>query len=235
MDRRFENVLRFPGFAEISATIGVPPPRIPHKVAPGNHPAGLPPAPPIEPCFSSMNPDLVTVDDLNITNLGPREIPSPGCDRDFAVEGTSWHSDGDRIVLNDHMESVREAMKNDIDPPSIELAGPRREIYFNPRETCIAIVTCGGLCPGINDVIRIDRDAGLSCLWRPADPRHPVWLRRTRSRLRPQADRAHAGQVSNITTFGGSILGTSRGKRDSQGDGQPPGGTRSEHPLRDRR
>ena len=49
---------------------------------------------------------------------------------------------------------IREAMRIDIDPPSIELAGPRREIFFDPSETCIAIVTCGGLCPGINDVIR---------------------------------------------------------------------------------
>ena len=33
-------------------------------------------------------------------------------------------------------------------------AGPRKEIYFNPDETKAAIVTCGGLCPGLNVVIR---------------------------------------------------------------------------------
>ena len=36
----------------------------------------------------------------------------------------------------------------------IELAGPREKIYFNPAETTVGIVTCGGLCPGLNDVIR---------------------------------------------------------------------------------
>ena len=97
---------------------------------------------------------MVSPEDLHITNLGPREYPSPGCQRDFAAEGGCWHTDGDRIVLDDHMDSIREAMRIDIVPPSIELAGPRREIFFNPPETCIAIVTCGGLCPGINDVIR---------------------------------------------------------------------------------
>ena len=33
-------------------------------------------------------------------------------------------------------------------------AGPRAWIYFNPPEVTAAIVTCGGLCPGINDVVR---------------------------------------------------------------------------------
>lgn len=161
-----------------------------------------------------MHSSTVTPDDLNIENLGPREIPSPGCDRDFAAEGTSWHSDGDRIALNDHMDSIREAMKNDIDPPSIELAGPRREIFFNPSETCIAIVTCGGLCPGINDVIRsivmqayhaygVRRILGIQYGFEGLDPacgHKPI-------ELTPDS-------VANITTFGGSILGTSRGKRD---------------------
>lgn len=39
-------------------------------------------------------------------------------------------------------------------PMSFELAGPRDRIYFDPSKTKCAIVTCGGLCPGINDVIR---------------------------------------------------------------------------------
>lgn len=35
-----------------------------------------------------------------------------------------------------------------------ELAGPREKIYFDPSKTRAGIVTCGGLCPGLNDVIR---------------------------------------------------------------------------------
>jgi 6-phosphofructokinase 1 len=161
-----------------------------------------------------MQSDPVTPDDLNIPNLGPRTITSPGCARDFATEGTCWHSDGDRILLNDHLDSVREAMKNDIDPPSIELAGPRREIFFNPPQTCIAIVTCGGLCPGINDVIRaivmqayyaygVRQILGIQYGYEGLDPafgHKPV-------ELTPD-------KVMNITSFGGSILGSSRGKRD---------------------
>ncbi|MEN7972373.1 MAG: ATP-dependent 6-phosphofructokinase [Verrucomicrobiota bacterium] len=36
----------------------------------------------------------------------------------------------------------------------LELAGPREKLFFNPKETTVGIVTCGGLCPGLNDVIR---------------------------------------------------------------------------------
>lgn len=39
-------------------------------------------------------------------------------------------------------------------PATFELAGPRRQIFFNPAEIACGIVTCGGLCPGLNDVIR---------------------------------------------------------------------------------
>src|SRR5690606_24236041 len=41
--------------------------------------------------------------------------------------------------------------------PQVELferAGQRQRIYFDPRETRVGVVTCGGLCPGLNNVIR---------------------------------------------------------------------------------
>ena len=38
--------------------------------------------------------------------------------------------------------------------PSFESAGPRAEIFFRPEKLTCGIVTCGGLCPGLNDVIR---------------------------------------------------------------------------------
>jgi 6-phosphofructokinase 1 len=38
--------------------------------------------------------------------------------------------------------------------PSFEVAGPRAKLFFDPKQTRAAIVTCGGLCPGLNNVIR---------------------------------------------------------------------------------
>jgi 6-phosphofructokinase 1 len=161
-----------------------------------------------------MNPDSVSTEDLSIENLGPRDFPAPGSETDFGPEGPCWHTDGDRILLNDHIVPVRESMHSDVEPPSIELAGPRRGIFFDPAKTCIAIVTCGGLCPGINDVIRaivmqahhnygVRRILGIQYGYEGLDPafgHKPV-------ELTPEA-------VANIATFGGSILGTSRGKRE---------------------
>ncbi|MGB9281668.1 MAG: hypothetical protein WCB57_16545, partial [Pseudonocardiaceae bacterium] len=38
--------------------------------------------------------------------------------------------------------------------PSFEPAGPRRKIFFRSVEDPAEIMICGGLCPGLNDVIR---------------------------------------------------------------------------------
>lgn len=92
-----------------------------------------------------------------------------------------------------------------------EAAGPRESIFFDPARTAAGIITCGGLCPGINDVIRSltltlwhrygVRDIrgyryGFNALG-PAPVRPPL-------RLDPEA-------VHELHTLGGTILGSSRG------------------------
>lgn len=163
-----------------------------------------------------MRPYPVAPEELNITNLGERKFPSPGWERDFAAEGTGWHSDGDRILLDDHVTVGEGAGKNGVQPASIELAGPRHAIFFNPADTCCAIVTCGGLCPGINDVIRaivmqsyyaygVRRILGFQYGYEGLDPafgHKPI-------ELTPE-------KVMNIPYFGGSFLGSSRGRRDTK-------------------
>ena len=47
-----------------------------------------------------------------------------------------------------------EALENLSDIEYFELAGPREKLFFNPKDVTVGIVTCGGLCPGLNDVIR---------------------------------------------------------------------------------
>lgn len=39
-------------------------------------------------------------------------------------------------------------------PPWAVRAGARKKIYFNPTKVNAAVVTCGGLCPGLNDVVQ---------------------------------------------------------------------------------
>ncbi len=98
--------------------------------------------------------------------------------------------------------------------PSFEAAGPRTEIFFRPDKLTCGIVTCGGLCPGLNDVIRsvvltlrhaygVHRVFGFRYGYcglsagRHADPLP----------LEPEL-------VENIHQRGGTLLGTSRGPQE---------------------
>ncbi|MCX7600501.1 MAG: ATP-dependent 6-phosphofructokinase [Meiothermus sp.] len=78
-----------------------------------------------------------------ISILGPARHPNPlQSQRDVFVE------DGSRVLLASMLDELQSP------PATFELAGPRRQIFFNPTEIACGIVTCGGLCPGLNDVIR---------------------------------------------------------------------------------
>jgi 6-phosphofructokinase 1 len=85
--------------------------------------------------------------DFSIADLGERKIISPLNIANFTTEGK-------RLLFNSFLDTSAESKDRQALPLSIELAGPRQNIYFTPSRTKAAIVTCGGLCPGINDVIR---------------------------------------------------------------------------------
>ena len=99
---------------------------------------------------------------------------------------------------------------------SFEQAGPRAKTYFDASKTKCAIVTCGGLCPGINDVIRaivmeahhnynVAATLGIRFGLQGFIPEfgHNV------IELTPDS-------VSNIHMFGGTILGSSRGPQSPE-------------------
>lgn len=87
--------------------------------------------------------------DLSIRNLGPRKVPSP-------ASAGRYVSDDDKTLHNTRMNSAENASREDGGGAGVgfEIAGPRENIYFDPTKTRCGIVTCGGLCPGLNDVIR---------------------------------------------------------------------------------
>ena len=86
----------------------------------------------------------VSAQEIRIQCLGTPEIDSP-LSSNMATGGER------RVVFNVDEELLEEGAAPC--PMSFELAGPRNRIYFDPSKTKCAIVTCGGLCPGINDVI----------------------------------------------------------------------------------
>jgi 6-phosphofructokinase 1 len=86
----------------------------------------------------------VSQQDLNIPRLGPARCTSP-----LAAAAHIFIEDTARIIYPRHVEEIES-----LPPPGFELAGPRSRLFFDPSAINCGIVTCGGLCPGINNVIR---------------------------------------------------------------------------------
>ncbi|MCH7226074.1 ATP-dependent 6-phosphofructokinase [Haloferula sp. A504] len=97
---------------------------------------------------------------------------------------------------------------------SFEIAGPREKLFFDPAKTRAGIVTCGGLCPGLNNVIRslylelhhaygVKEVLGFRGGYQGLDPDLG---------LEPYV--LDTDFVDSIHTEGGTALGTSRGPVD---------------------
>lgn len=145
--------------------------------------------------------------DFTIQALGACSIPSP-------VSVSYFTSNEKRILFNNYLHQYDRLKSADGRPLSVEVAGPRESIFFDPSKTKAAIVTCGGLCPGINDVIRslvmelyhrygVRNIVGIKYGFQGMIPRYGHSL----VELTPEV-------VKDIHTLGGSILGSSRGRQD---------------------
>ena len=85
--------------------------------------------------------------DFTISRLGECRIPSP-------MHANQFVGDDERVLYHGQMEEVQKYLGSGKEPPQFEIAGPREKIYFDASKLKCGIVTCGGLCPGLNDVIR---------------------------------------------------------------------------------
>ncbi len=152
---------------------------------------------------------------LSVDALGEPRVPSPLGLSTVLGDNIANYVDESETVLCHHNRSVVENRLREGAPlPAFEKAGPRQSIYFDPSGTSAGIVTCGGLCPGINNVIRslvmslhyryrVNTVFGFRFGFRGFIPRYglqPV-------DLRPE-------KVADIHEKGGSILGSSRGHQD---------------------
>ncbi|HEY0256673.1 MAG TPA: ATP-dependent 6-phosphofructokinase [Candidatus Methylacidiphilales bacterium] len=154
--------------------------------------------------------------DFDIPNLGPAEFPSPLQRLRYDAEAEFMTDDGHRVLFDHSLEKVKAALESDSEPATIEHAGARERIYFNPANTICAVVTCGGLCPGLNDVIRglvltlnysygVRTIYGIPYGYEGFIPKYG----RTPLNLTPDF-------VSEINQDGGSILGSSRGPQSKK-------------------
>ncbi|MHA6780898.1 ATP-dependent 6-phosphofructokinase [Pseudonocardia saturnea] len=155
--------------------------------------------------------------DLGISTLGPARIDSPLAEL-LDHRGTSEHyvDEHDRVLLDDTLAGISARAVPAAELPGMEPCGPRRKIFFDPAKTRAAIVTCGGLCPGLNDVI-----AGLvRTLTTHYKVRRVVGIRNGYQGF--VASYGHdvvdltPESVRDIATDGGTVLGTSRGHQDPE-------------------
>ena len=98
-------------------------------------------------------PGRITSDDVAIKDLGKCQIASPVAAH---LGATAMHfvGEADKVLVNDCLSQLGAYAGQVGALPAFEMAGPRNKIFFDPRTVKCGIVTCGGLCPGLNNVVR---------------------------------------------------------------------------------
>jgi 6-phosphofructokinase 1 len=164
---------------------------------------------------SSQRVGRIVASDLEIRILGPCRYPSPLAAR-LPQASICYVGKADRVLLDDRRSTMGSYGGDLSAAPAFELAGPRDHIFFDTRKLRCGIVTCGGLCPGLNNVIR-----GLVIeLMKGYGVDDILGFRYGYEGL--VAERGHAPtqltaeNVHDIHHEGGSRLGTSRGDRDAR-------------------
>lgn len=142
----------------------------------------------------------------DVTRLGECKIPSP-------VRRHGFVDENERILVNDNCSIVKYLTEKLGHAPSFERAGPHAKIYHDPSWTRVGILTAGGLCPGLNTVIKglvemLTFDYGIKTIYGikfgfagliPKFGYKPIML--------------DPDVVDTIHELGGTILGSSRGQQ----------------------
>ena len=155
--------------------------------------------------------------DFAIPTLGKASVRSPlGLSTVRGDNIFNFISDEERILYDLSLDSFNRCIKNNEPPLSLEKAGPRKTIFFNPKKTKAAIVTCGGLCPGINNVMRSIVMAlyyfyGIKDIVGIPYGYEGLNSKKGRSFIKLTPDK-----VKDIHEFGGTILGSSRGAQSTE-------------------
>ena len=152
--------------------------------------------------------------DFTIKTLGKCKIKSPLQLSKVKGDGIyDYVEDGARVLYSSSVEEVEHCIKNNLPLDSFEKPGPKEYIYFDPSKTKVAIITCGGLCPGLNNVIR-----GLvNHLWNRYGVTNIVGIQYGYAGLNPDNKLPFINLtpdlVDDIHKDGGSMLGSSRGEQ----------------------
>ncbi|MFW6052473.1 MAG: 6-phosphofructokinase, partial [Desulfosalsimonas sp.] len=156
-----------------------------------------------------------TIDrDTCIDSLGDAKIDSPIIRELNGSSVDIFKEDTDKVLVDLQPEKIAEAIREDSPLPAFEMAGPRKKIYFDPSKLKCALVTCGGLCPGLNNIIR----SVVLELYHSYGVRHIYGIRYGLQGFIPEYKHdvidLSPANVVHIHEMGGTILGSSRGPQD---------------------
>ena len=149
--------------------------------------------------------------DFTVSTLGPCKVKSPIELSTVVGDCSANYVRDDSFVRN--KVNVYDVSKVDAQDSSnlMQKAGPREYIYFDPKDVKAGICTCGGLCPGLNDVIR----AVVRCLWNRYGVRNIRGFQFGYHGFFPEEGyetvELTPAKVDEIHKIGGSFIGTSRG------------------------
>jgi len=153
-----------------------------------------------------QNPDTFN---FEIQNLGGATHANPSSQEIFI-------EDSERIIFSSQLKNLNHQLKTCKNLPAFEKAGARKKIFHHPESTRAAIITCGGLCPGLNNVIKglvkvLEQDYGV---------RDIVGIRYGYKGLTKKSGHEpiplNSAVVDEIHKQGGTILGSSRGNQDPE-------------------
>ena len=147
--------------------------------------------------------------DFQIQQIGEGQYINPSRNEIFVDET-------ERIAFSSQVKNLENQFKICDELPAFEKAGARKKIFHNPSSTTAAIITCGGLCPGLNNVIKglvnvLEQNYGIKKILgirygykglTNASSHQPIQLNST--------------TVDQIHKQGGTILGSSRGNQDPE-------------------
>jgi len=155
-----------------------------------------------------------TYEETLIERLGEPRISSPILKEPNIDPEKDFTDDTCRVLVNVDPDIIQKRLAGGEHLPSFEMAGPRRRIFFDASKVRCALVTCGGLCPGLNDIIR----AIVLELYYRYGVKGIFGIRYGLEGFIP--DYGHEvvdltpELVVNILNTGGSILGSSRGPQN---------------------
>ncbi len=150
--------------------------------------------------------------EIKIQTIGEPKIQSPL--KEKGLSDKNFISDDTKIVIDIDSDNIKQILKDSKELASFELAGPREKIYFDPSKIRCALATCGGLCPGLNDIIR----SIVLELYHGYGVRNIYGIKYGLQGLSPKYKHDIIDlvpeTVAGILDKGGTILGSSRGPQD---------------------